>query len=530
MPLPKTQPLDPIGRTWHTPRPMADSPHPGKRGWIPFLSVLAACGAWLLFVSVRRVFLDDDGNYLFYAREILAGKTPYVDFVQYNMMGCHYLWAALLSLGGPPILITRIAFVIIALIAYGAVYLSIRRLVAPLPSAIAAGMGIIATAPCWPQLSYYHLATTIGLVALAVVITGAPVPTRRRAVVIGLLCGLALDMKLNAGGTAMLAVLGALSARIVTAPPPAHRLRSLLCGTLNVVVASSSMVGLYVLLLWLRGTPPGILLDSVLTLARLGPGGFASSPPAPWSLIPEAIHPRAVYRALDAALYYLPLAAALMATAWGVSRRRRSEAGDSNGVLFALAAYAAVSVLHLWPRADRPHLANALHIPVALFALGATLWGPRVVRVSALLASVLLVVFLLLEQWRLYGRATQSLDGILEGIRVTPEEARDLRELREIVHRRCPPGAPVLVVGNAPLLYPWIDRPCPARLPLLDPIRPDVDLQIIRDGTPAALLRTRMRALPVNAEALEAQVDRAIGERYLSIDRRGGWEVLLRRD
>jgi hypothetical protein len=213
------------------------------------------------------------------------------------------------------------------------------------------------------------------------------------------------------------------------------------------------------------------------------------------------------------------------------------------------------------------HIVSMTLYGVALGALGAAALArgvrrPGVARGLAAAAAVAWLGVVAAEplwklRWAVPARADRVTTDIpgLAGIALLPADARDLEELRALVARYVPPGAPLFVgehrhdmviVGDT-RLYFALGRPSATRYHELHPgvvNTPEVQAEMIRDlerqrvalvirrrrfddaVLDAALERLRRGMPRAGATALDAHLDRA----YVPLAQIGRFEVLRRRE
>lgn len=486
------------------PRPGA--PPPRRRALALDLALFAAAALLSGCTLLREIGPHDEGLMLQAAQRIAGGQWPYRDF-WWNYGPAQPLLLALpIKLFGPSLLWWRILRVALdAIVALLAFHLVRRR--APLWLALLAWVGA-AGAMAWPTGPGPNPA------ALALV-GGALLLARRRPLVAGALCGLAVAFRPEIGGAGALAVAlagggwAALAAAVAVA-----------------VVALAPFFAV----------EPGAMLDD--TVGFLGVQHLQRLP------FPLRYHGGAdPNKLLEHVFPAILVAATALWTAVAALRRP--------GWAPAALPLLAVGVLYLLGRPDEFHL-----VPLSLVLCVALALAAARERSRALLAVLLLALGLIavhgLErragQLR-HPAATAAVPApVADGVLTTPSDAAALRRLLPQIDALVPPGRPIFVapprfdrvtVGD-PLLYVLAQRPNPTRYDVIQPgiaTTAKVQREMVGDlerARPALLVRwldPRATAREPNGSARSSGVH--LLDRYLAAHygrpRRDGVYVLERR-
>lgn len=484
------------------------------------------------------------------ARRILAGDVPYRDFWTIYAPGSLYALAAGFALFGRQLLVSHLLGGLVSLGAVLALHRLALRVARPAAAALVALLFAVAFfhTGYHNALGSYPPAILCIWLALGRLALHAREPRRARPLAAGVWLGLAVCFKHDLGGYAALACAAALL--LGGAGPGA---------VARLAAAALAVVSVPLALLLAAGAGPSLLSDVVVFPLT----HFRHVREQPFPLLPN-LADRPPLERLRSVLFWaglnLPGYALIAGLAAGWRRRERLAPDAALILRFAVLLFPA-----LW-LAGHVQLNTHLVTLTGLGALvGAAGFAPRAPGPPGLRGRIALAfcaVWLLVLAPERIERLRRGWSGGLEatglpglsGIRVSPREARWMRQLAGAIERAGPPGAPVLLVGRrndvliyaSPHLYWLTTRPMVTRHQELHPGVTDTDpvqQRMISDlaaATPAVIVREhrfgddaldhwkrrfQQARVPVGAERL----DRWIEQHYRSGPRFGRYEVLRRR-
>lgn len=480
-----------------------------RSGWWPRVRtpVLLLAAALLSgFALLREIGPHDEGLMLQAAQRIADGQWPYRDFWWNYGPGQPLLLAIPTELLGSSLLWWRIIRValdaLVALLAYRLV-----RRGAPEWLALTAWLGA-AAAMAWPATPGPNPA------ALALVL-GALLLARRRPLLAGALCGVAVVFRPEIG------VAGALAVALVGGGWAAL--------AVAVAVAAAALLPFF-------AAAPGEMLDD--TVGFLGVQDLQR---LPLDVTPDTADPNKLLEQLFPAIL---VAATALWAAWAAVRRPR----------WALPAVPllAVGLLYLLGRPDEFHLVPLAVLLAIALALAAAGEGAAIVR-GALIAALVLIALHGLER-----RAGQLMNPpaladvpspVADGVQTADADAAALGALLPRIHALAPAGRPIFVapprfdkvsVGD-PLLYVLAQRPNPTRYDVIQPgiaTTAEVQREIVDDlerARPAVLVRwldPRAAADEPNGSSRSSGVhllDRYLARTYEPVGRFGAYRLERRR-
>jgi hypothetical protein len=472
-------------------------------------ALLAAAALLSGFTLLREVGPHDEGLMLQAAQRIAGGQWPYRDFWWNYGPAQPLLLAIPVKLFGPSLLWWRLLRValdaVVALLAYRVVRRgATERLALTAWLAVAGAMAF----PTGPGPNAAALALVLGALLLV----------RRRPLLAGALCGIAIAFRPEIGGA------GALAVAVLGGGVPA----------LGVAAAAAALA-----LAPFFAVAPGEMLDD--TVGFLGVQHLQRLPlPLPWDYDGGA-DPN---KLLEFHFPLLLLAGAAAWTAWAALRRPPWALGA--------APLIAVGVAYLVGRPDEFHLIPLSVVLAGAAAVAAARESGRASR--AVLIGVVAVIALHGVERRagqlLHPPALAGVPSpVADGVETSPEDARALASLLPRIHALTRPGEPIFVapprfdkvsVGD-PLLYVLAERPNPTRYDVIQPgvaTTAAVQREIVADlrrARPPVLVRwldPRAVADEPNGSSRSSGVtllDDELARTYGSPERYGAYELRRRR-
>ncbi len=451
----------------------------------------------------RSLTLGDEGYLLSQAAAMLDGKVPYRDLDLFVTPGIWYLLAALFSVTGPQVLITRWAAGACLL----ATMLVSRRVVSEVGGPRWGDLGPLLIAvfsmwafPAWSFAFYSPWATLFALAALASVL--AWIRTRRAAWMFacGIGCGLCVVFKQNYGvfaavGSALAVVIDLLLTR-----RPNSTLRTLAADFARISAPAVTGMLVPVIPLLVVLARAGALLPAFNSLVLRPFRGFADAHSISYLSFGdfagfEQLHRSAgfVYMSvpmsvtdlasrwpafglwlinlLHYGLYWIPpfLFAALLVRAW--LRRRTPSAGDR--ALAAITVFASLFFLGVFPRADLNHLINVYQPVLCLAAAAAAAcfaegrWRTGLLRTAgaAACAAVLFAYSMVAAAWmndirKLFSVPLAAPRG---GVLVERADADLVDYEVETLRKLTAEGEPVMALPGLSMIPFLAERPMPTR-------------------------------------------------------------------
>jgi hypothetical protein len=482
--------------------PMERTRKPQRPREAALIAVLFLLAAGLSAVTIlREIGPQDEGLMLQWAARLADGQWPYRDFWSNYAPGQGLVLAALWKAFGPSLLAWRVLRVLTDALVSVLVYALVRREASRGPALLA--WVAAAAAMAWPSTPGPNPS------ALALIF-GALLLARRRPLVAGALCGLAIAFRPELGCAGALAV-------------------ALAGGGLGALAAAAG-VGVLALAPFFV-VAPGDMWDDLVgfigiqDLQRLPLPIDYDGPADPNKLLE----------------FYFPVILLAGAAAWALRLRA-----------LWLAPLVVAGVLYLLGRPDEFHL-----VPLSVFlavGLGLAAAGER-------RRSIAVVLFALLGLIALHGierRAGQLRNPpalaevpapASDGVKTTEADARALARLLPRVHALAPAGQPIFVapprfdrirLGDT-LLYVIADRPNPTRYDVMQPgvvTTAKVQREIVRDlqrSRPPVVVRwldERAVATEPNGSGRSSRVrllDRWITSHYGGGERFGPYLLLRRR-
>lgn len=487
-------------------------------------ALFAAAAGLSAFTILRGYSPHDEGLMLEWAARVAHGQWPYRDFWSNYAPGQTVVLAGLTKLFGPSLLTWRIYRVAldatIALLAYALVRRSASRPVALLAwLAVAGAMAF----PTGPGPNPPALALGLGALLLA----------RRSPVGAGALAGLAVVFRPEIGGACALGA--ALPSGVGWTVD--HRMGGQLPTRWDSGRAATT-VGVAVLVAVAGLLPFFIVAPGRMWHQIVGFLGIQHLQRLPFPVAPHTTDPNKV---LERMIELIALAAAGLAVAWSVARRR----------LHPLLLLVVVGALYLLGRPDEFHLVPLTVAAAVVLAAAAGIERAPVMRVT-LLATVGLLALHGLDRRADAVLHPPTLTAIrlpaADGVEAAIPDAAALLRLRGLLDRLLAPREPIFVadprhdlvrVGD-PLLYVLMDHPNPTRYDVMQPgivTAAPVQREIVSE-----LARTRVvvRWLAPTASAPEDDgaghssgvhvLDRFLAARFRERARFGDYAVLVRRE
>jgi hypothetical protein len=424
----------------------------GARAWfrsppLVYAGVFAV-GALLAALAITQgINPNDEGIVLQAASRITNGQLPYRDFYANYGPGEYYLIALLNLIAGPSLLSWRVLGVALDATVATLAFALVRR-EASLAVSLLASVAV-AAAMAFPQVPHPNT-------PLLVLAFGGVLLAERRPVVAGLLAGVAVAFRPDAG-------IAVLAAVVVAALPGRGRAAAWRAGGTGVGV------GLLLLAPFVIAAPDAFWDDTLgfdlgtQSLQRLPLPSLSPGPGGP----SHVLHHDYVYVLLAGAFVWLVIALAARAPL------RR----------WSLAPVALAGIAYLVGRPDDFHLSPLAAVLPAM--LGAVVpdarlrLGRAVAWVVCLALGLIALEGLDLKRVQLVTAphsATLNVD-VGDGVQVPVADERALSALVRYVRARVPEGQPVFVsnprfdlvnVGD-PLLYVLLQRPNPTRYDVMQP-------------------------------------------------------------
>jgi hypothetical protein len=512
------------------------------------LSPALLVGAALIagFSALRGVDYFDEGFALQAARRVADGQLPYRDFLWPYGPAQPYLLGGSFKLLGTSLLGWRLLRVVVVALTAFVVYVLARRFAGPRMALLA--WLVAACALAQPaNASPFPAALLLALLAVTA-ITGRTV-TPRRALVAGVLAGLAATFRLDFGVYGVAACAAVLLA--ATGPP---RRRARLAAAMGAAALAVTVVA-YAPFAIVTGVED--LYDDLIGRSLREKGYWTLPFPLSYDGDLRAWPPRALAEdAKDVLGFYLPLIVVVgLAVAAATAALRLARERRMPGAWAGLFVIAAGALGYLLSRTDEFHSTPMIVVLAALlpagFAWGRSLGGRAGAAVAAASACLLAVL-------ALYGLAnrlsalllppeTAAIDApAADGVRAPPAEARALSQVAAVVRREVPLGEPIyvaprrsdLVAFSAPLVYVLTERD--------NPLREDVGLwssraaqerivRVLTRSQPRMVVRwtdplssrreSNPRGRPSGSRALDDYLARA----YRRVERLHHFDLLVRR-
>ena len=535
--------------------------------WVVALALLAQ-----IPIYDRSIIHVDEGQLVAIAARLLRGEVLYRDVYTGIFPGLYYSTAALFSLFGSDVRVTRLAQVAVNAGTALCLWLLGRRVMSAAWAALAPLLYAVLVVVGFPGLTMFNyspLSLVLALFALLFLLRQLEAPRRADGIAAGLLLAGCALTKQNFGALTLLAFLivillrwrdGALAGRG-------------LLRTLWPVAAAGGLASAAALVALISaGAGPALLDASLFALGRTQIESYAD--PFPAILGP---HPsddgRFVFLYTPAALYgYLvrgetlfgrPIpvwlwsgairvayGGALLALAGGGLRLwldRRADPPRRRRETRALVVFAGVLFLGIFPSAIWSHLAFVL-APLLLIAAwvleGVHAWlctrsaaTARVFGIGVAVfaaAGTLAAARISFDVARWY---PVPLSLPRASLHVSNDQAALYRGALRFVERCAPPRAPIFVAPDMPLIYFLADRPNPTPFDLVIPGKVDGSLIVERleaTATRCVVYGPRIYLQFAPFEELFPQVAELLRTRYREVVRiQGGsveWLGLVRRD
>lgn len=435
------------------------APTAGPQAWLRavcWAALLAAASEALYFaVAGHGGFNHADEGFLWEGvLRTLQGKVPIRDFYSYDPG--RYYWCALLSpVTGSGLVGVRAALAVLHGLALFAALVAVTALAGRRPAALAAALLLI-----WNVVPHKQPDVAASLVAVAAGALLVRRPGPCSCFVAGVVVGGVSVIGRNHG----LYALAGLGALVVYTLAQARLVRPGQAAALGLL---GLLIGYLPVLVMFAVVPNFLHAFSRELLLQLHRPGTNLPLPIPWpgrAVAETAGWPAVCRLALGIAfvviLVLLPTVGVL--AAWRGSRR-------GGGVLLLAAAAMGVGYAHhASVRAGLSHLAQG--IGPALLAAAVLTMAVRPAAVRAGLTVLLLMgsAAAVWPAWRVQpgilhfcGKPTVRVPVGPDRIRLTPDAAKLLDRVREIVEAQVPPGHGVLFAPYTPGFYPLVGRTCP---------------------------------------------------------------------
>ena len=465
--------------------------------------LVVAAAALAGFTILRGYEPHDEGLMLAWAGRVADGQWPYRDFWSNYAPGQTVVLAGLWKAFGPSLLAWRVLRIAVdaavALLAYRLVRRDAGERLALLAwLAVAAAMAF----PSGPGPNPPALALALGALLAAPARPGLS----------GGLAGLAIVFRPEIG---LAAVLGAV-------------LRSARAKRVLAAAAAIAVCGLAPFFI----VAPGDMADQVV--------GFLGIQHLQRLPLPFDPHTSDLNKVLERLFPTILLATAALWLGWALLRRR----------WHPLAPLGVVGAGYLLARPDLYHLVPLSVAAAVLLCAAAGQERRQAARVALAVAAGLIALHGLERRFGqlVHPPAQAAVPGPAgDGVRTSPADARDLRDLRAAVDATAPPGAPVfvanprhdLVRAGDSLLYTILDRRNPTRYDVMQPgvvTKAKVQREIVED---LADTRVVVRWLAPTASAPEPNgagrssgvhvLDRYLATRFTERGRFGPYQLLVRR-
>lgn len=468
-----------------------------------------------LAIFDRSVVPMDEGHLAAFANWLLEGKRLYRDLHTGIFPGIYYLGALLFGTFGADLIVTRIAALLVN-VATGLLLWRIASRVARPPWSLLPpllhGVLVVVAFPVLTMFNYSLVSMAFALGALLALLRHLERGRTPDAILLGLLIACATLTKQNYGALLLIACsIGLLWGRSLSP----LRERSLVALVLPVVAAGGGVALVAALHFLVLGTFGDFLQSTVLQLGGSQLSHFDNPLPpivgrhpeeprffflySPPTLFNSLMHGDTylglkltpVIRSASIRLSYgIPIAllcgGALLLGPWlGRAEPARAQA------LRAVVPFSLLLALGIFPSAIWSHLAFVL-APIVLLTApladrldGALNVGARLTwRMTAAIGVGLLVLWALFLGQGIRGWYPEDLDLPRASLRVSSDQAMQLRDATEFVDRCSEPGEPIFVAPDMPVVYFLTDRPNPTPYDLTIPGNVDGALIVdrLRDG------------------------------------------------
>ncbi len=473
------------------------------RRWAP-LAVAALALFAQLPIHDRSIVHVDEGQLVAIADRLLHGEVLYRDIYTGIFPGLYYATAALFSLFGEDVRVTRFAQVAVNVGTALCLFLLGRRVMPPGWAALASlayAVLVVVGFPGLTMFNYSPLALVLALFALLFLLRHGDSRKAADGILAGLLLAGCALTKQNFGALALLAFL---AVSLLSWRDGAFSDRGLLRSLLPLAAAGGLASAAALLALVLAGAGPALVDATLFSLGRTQLASYADPIPPIFGAHPEA-DGRFVFLYTPAALFgylvrgetlfgaaipawlwsgaiRLAYGGALFALAGGVLRcwlERAAAPSRRTRETRALVLFAAILFLGIFPSAIWSHLAFVL-APVLLVAA----WGLEGVHArlrahSATLARGYALAVALAAAVGVLAAARISFDITRwyseplslprASLRVSVDDAALYRGALRFVERCAPPATPIFVAPDMPLVYFLARRPNPTPFDLVIP-------------------------------------------------------------
>jgi len=422
---------------------------------------------WLLALGLPfglRFFVGDsfintlDEGFLWYGVvETATGGVPVRDFQAYQP-GRYYLLVALAQVFGDGLLGLRTSLAVVQSVGLAAALFALKRVV-PSPFWL---IPIAFAIALWQQPHFKVFESTLSLIAVLVVLRFVERPDAGRSLACGLLFGFGAFVGHNHALYLLLAVASCVCL-VTLRDARARSLRTFFAAPIGALLGLAITFGSMI-------AAPGIysaIWQRMALIIRAGSTNLTLAVPWPWTLDFTSSWGLAAWGRFGISMLFVLAPAAIVlsaALAWFGSR----DGLHRRALLCATSIVGVFYMHHAFARADPPHLAQAIHPAIlAGFALFALAPRGRMQRGAILALSTLLVVIApigldrhpLSILWK-PSEKMRALDVRGDTLRVPRPVGDRLEAVMRVVAERVA-AQDTLLILNAPILYPMLDRSAP---------------------------------------------------------------------